>query len=364
MSEDDLDQAAQTATEHVAAAGLGVKARPSRPAILKPDVSEGCCTNCQTKLEGPVCHVCGQIDDSYHRPIGSLLGQLMEGVFHFDGRVAKTIPPLLVRPGSVTRTYLKGARARFIPPLRLYLLASLLFFLLVGVFASFDIGPVTLDGETAARASLDEALEAGEITQDEYDRAFEALRGIGLVEEQAQEGRPARPEGLPPPGDGSALDATGGDSATPGFNLADWPAFERRLERIAADPEGLTASTIAWIPRLMFALVPVYAGLLTLSFAWRRGYFYYDHLIVSLHFHAALFLAMSLGFLVSPLIGTGWVILALLIYSNAYLYRVMRVVYARGRATSVVRVLALDLVYFLILLVALVTAFILGVLSL
>ena len=54
---------------------------------------------------------------------------------------------------------------------------------------------------------------------------------------------------------------------------------------------------------------------------------------------------------------------ALLVYSNWYLYRLNRVVYGRGRFTSVLRVLTLDSIYFFILMSTLLVALILGALS-
>ena len=133
--EGELDETAQTAGEHVAAAAAeparAARARPSRPAELAPDAPQGVCANCSTPLQGPVCHQCGQLADEYHRPVRGLVGELIEGLLALDGRVARTLPNLLARPGRITRDYLKGRRARYMPPFRLYIVASLIFFLLV-----------------------------------------------------------------------------------------------------------------------------------------------------------------------------------------------------------------------------------------
>jgi hypothetical protein len=87
-------------------------------------------------------------------------------------------------------------------------------------------------------------------------------------------------------------------------------------------------------------------------------------LIVSLHFHSALFFAMAIGLLLVPFIGIGWVSLALIVYSNVYLYRLNRVVYGRGQFSSILRTLTLDSLYIFVLLSALLMAVILGALSL
>ena len=358
MSE-EIDEAAGTVAEHVAAAGLGVRVRPSRPAALESDAGDGECANCRTGLKGPVCHVCGQVDDGYHRPIGSLVAQIVEGLVYLDGRVARTLPGLMIRPGEVTRRYLKGQRARFIPPFRLYLIASLAFFLLLGLMAD---GPkLALPAEQAAsldsaREEVAAARESGEMTAEE---AAQALTALDMIDRAAA---PLRAEAARSAEEGAAGETAGAQA--PGEPAGALQAsIEEKLRRIAADPERWADETMAWVPRIMFVLVPIYAGLLALSFLWRRGYFYYDHLIVSLHLHSALFLAMALGVLAAPLIGAGWVLLGLLVYSNAYLYRMHRVVYARSRITSVLRTLALDLAYLLVMAFALVGVVILGFFS-
>ena len=147
-----------------------------------------------------------------------------------------------------------------------------------------------------------------------------------------------------------------------------WPLALRRYlgERFAevqADPGGWLERAAQWVPRIMFVMVPVYALLLSLTYAWRRRFFFFDHLIVSLHFHSALFLAASALSLVSGLIGAGLAWLVLLFYSNIYLYRLQRVVYGRGRFASVVRTMTLDVLYFFALLFGFLAVLLLGALA-
>lgn len=136
-----------------------------------------------------------------------------------------------------------------------------------------------------------------------------------------------------------------------------------RFAQVMDEPGRLGQQTMRWIPRLMFVMLPLYAGLLAFTYLWRPQFLFFDHLIVSLHFHSALFFTMALGALVSPLIGMGWVVMGMIVYSNWYLYRLNRVVYGRGGFSSVLRVMVLDGIYFGFLMTALLTAVILGALS-
>ena len=46
----------------------------------------------------------------------------------YDGRVARTFRLLLRRPGALTIDVLEGRRARYVSPVRAYLVASLVYF--------------------------------------------------------------------------------------------------------------------------------------------------------------------------------------------------------------------------------------------
>src|SRR5689334_22656711 len=85
------------------------------------------CANCQTALEGPYCHACGQNADTHHRSIGHLIWEAIEGMFHLDGRLALTLPALFLKPGGLAKDYMEGRIVRHVPPFRTFLVALLLF---------------------------------------------------------------------------------------------------------------------------------------------------------------------------------------------------------------------------------------------
>lgn len=111
--------------------------------------SRGECSNCGTVLRGRICHSCGQDSDSFHRPVWALISEVLDGLIGLDGRLWRTLPALMFRPGYLTRRYLEGVRARYVQPFRLYLFASIAFFLLF----SFSNGG--WDNRTNDAAELD-----------------------------------------------------------------------------------------------------------------------------------------------------------------------------------------------------------------
>lgn len=97
------------------------------------------CRNCQTSLDGAYCPACGQRNIDLERPIWSLIGDVVKETFELDGRAALTIKTLFHHPGMLTYEFLAGRRRAYTPPLRLYLVISISFFVLVAWLAQSGI---------------------------------------------------------------------------------------------------------------------------------------------------------------------------------------------------------------------------------
>ena len=350
----------------------------------------GTCRNCGASLVGSHCHVCGQVNDNLHRPIWSLIADALEGFFSLDGRFLKTVPALLFRPGRLSAHYLNGARARFVQPFRLLLFASVIFLVAVtaigGDFTSIDFGDDDLDAADLAEIDEELAVLAAELEQDgdaspqeiaqlraEID-ALQAVAAAGgtVVSPQVRElhriqqrrdakcglRRTILPEDL---GDCPAERS----DTEPEFEIAlgtrnvdsenlTWPLGVRRFivdrsEIIIDDPNRFLEAMNNWTSRVLIGLFPVYALLLALTHFWKRRFFYYDHLVVSLHFHAFLFILLT-ALIAAGQILAWWIIVpTFLIWSNLYLYKVHRLVYGCGRFSSTLRTLVLDVLYLIVL---------------
>ncbi|RPE79842.1 DUF3667 domain-containing protein [Vulcaniibacterium tengchongense] len=85
------------------------------------------CENCGTALQGRYCHACGQSIVNPIRHTAHAIEEVFEAFWHLDGRVFRTLRDLLV-PGRVAINYLLGQRARYIAPLRLFVVLSVLTF--------------------------------------------------------------------------------------------------------------------------------------------------------------------------------------------------------------------------------------------
>lgn len=117
-----------------------------------PQAQAAGCENCGTALQGHYCHACGQSAHSPIRNFAHAVEEVFESFWHLDGRIFRTLRDLFV-PGRVARGYLAGHRVRYIAPLRLFVILSLLTFfmgkLLLHVEPRFSVGgePVTFGAD-------------------------------------------------------------------------------------------------------------------------------------------------------------------------------------------------------------------------
>jgi hypothetical protein len=97
------------------------------------------CRNCQTPLDGEYCRRCGQRDLDLERPIWSLATDVIRETFEVDGRAWLTVKTLVHHPGRLTSEFLAGRRRTYTPPLRLYLVTSIAFFVFAAWLAQVGV---------------------------------------------------------------------------------------------------------------------------------------------------------------------------------------------------------------------------------
>lgn len=96
------------------------------------------CENCHLPLSGPFCANCGQEADSKLKYFWVVIMHLLDDIFSFDSRASRTLFPLLTRPAFLTNEYFAGRRVHYVPPLRLYLFISIVFFLTLKFFIAAE----------------------------------------------------------------------------------------------------------------------------------------------------------------------------------------------------------------------------------
>lgn len=129
------------------------------------------CHNCHTLLqpEDNYCPHCGQENHDLKVPLGHLLLEVIEGFTHLDTKLLNTLKSIFLSPGKLTKDFLEGRRGRYIPPIRLYFLASFLFFLLLSTMIDKALDSKTgedfMNGFTDSFSSSDNKAKLNELNK-------------------------------------------------------------------------------------------------------------------------------------------------------------------------------------------------------
>jgi hypothetical protein len=100
------------------------------------------CPNCGASLDGAFCAQCGQKVSPLNPSFGEFLHDLVHELTHVDGKIVQSIRLLLTRPGFLSREHFEGRRVRYVTPIRLYLVFSLLYF---AIAAFAPLGGLTVN---------------------------------------------------------------------------------------------------------------------------------------------------------------------------------------------------------------------------
>jgi hypothetical protein len=304
------------------------------------------CANCHFTFRSDVpdefCPRCGQQNHDVNLSFGHVAEEFLEGVFHFDGKVFRTARLLLLKPGELTRRFLIGQRVPYVPPIRLYVFISFIFFLVLGWAA----------GHTANKEADD----------------FRQGLVIGFSKKKAADtaqtgGKPAANELNLPLSNGATInerDLVGlpDHATTMQVDSLIWrkgaePTFGRRLivkrflrwrhvETAEVMHETLRVASVA-----MFLLMPLAALLLKL--AYRRQHLYYlGHLVFTIHLHCVLFVLIMLG-IPFELVGLAAVGTWLPVLIVPYFLLAMHRVYNQGWGKTLAKTLLLTTTYCILL---------------
>src|ERR1044072_8922950 len=135
------------------------------------------CENCGAHLEGHWCAKCSQPAIDYRRSFRHVIADLLNEFLNWDSKFFATIGLLLVRPWKLTSEFLAGHRVRYVHPLRLYLLASILFFFAFNyAIKSAHFDPINLSPEN--RAEIQDELQRQNIAPEVRAKIEAALGGI------------------------------------------------------------------------------------------------------------------------------------------------------------------------------------------
>jgi hypothetical protein len=337
----------------------------------QPERKEKDCLNCGTDVHGRFCHVCGQENIVGHQNFWSLCKHFVYDILHFDGKFYPTLYNLFTRPGRVAKEYVKGKRASYLDPIRMYLFTSAVFFLIFFSVNSFRVNPEDIGGQISnkERYKLAKSKEK-KLKSDPSDTVLQ--RQIALLRDTA------RPIDLQAAGlneDYSVLSFSerkynsereydSVQNLLPKAERDNW--FKGRLikksiainQKYGKDSEGANAFIsflVHKLPYLLFVSLPFFAFLLKLLYIRRKSFFYSDHAVFTLYHYIFTFILLLFVFAFNALKtwtgwhALGWLVTLLGIYWPVYLYFEMKTFYGQGWARTLGKFLLLNILGILVL---------------
>lgn len=327
---------------------------------------EKVCLNCNARVFGPYCHVCGQHNVEPKETALGLVVHFFNDITHFEGKFITSLRYLFFRPGLLTAEYIRGRRASYMNPVRMYVFASAFFFILFFSFFSKPGEDVEMVKFKETKDSIKpnrnipafskvEALKKAKNKKD--SAAIDSLFKTGLTQNR------------------SAIDSTLGRKrrGMMGFSnnnyktIAEYDSAQKKLskkdqdsrleqmiskrlilidEKYEGDLKKFNAAlfdhAMHSLPKVLFISLPLFAFVLFLLYVRRKKFYYVSHVIFVIHFYVFLFLVLLLYFSnVKLQAKTSWdltlVSAALWIYMFLYLYKAMRKVYDQGRAKTILK---------------------------
>jgi len=259
------------------------------------------CRNCGAPAAGKYCGECGQSTALHPPTAGEFLHEFVGHHVALEGKLWKTLGKLLFQPGSLTVEYFAGRKLRYVNPLRLYLSVSLILFAVLGL-VNPKVNVVTYDPasrQMTAPLSHDETMR---------------LAGESLEK----------------------------------FNFA--PAWVKehaaKFLALTGEQQGqrMSHAFTSYSPYAFFLLLPVLALLLKL-FYLRRDLYYGEHLVCAFHLQTAWFIFELADVLVVQAAFGSVTELVITVYTALAVHRV----YGGRWWATIMRVLALGLVYSMLL---------------
>ena len=305
------------------------------PVEAEVNVEVARCGNCGVALLGNYCSDCGQEDREVRRPFWRILRQLFHAVFELDGRVYRSLFFLYTRPGFLSTEYLNGRRTRYTPPLRMFLVLSISFFLIVSIAGTFGnifvnetdfnmtTGGEELDPEAQQQSNQPiRDLIAGETEDDDLAELDFSPQDVRAFLEQLE---------FPflPAATGEQLREFIVEQATDNY-------VEMR-----EDPLGFfrdfIGESLEYVTIFILVMMPLLALVQWVLFIF-KGRYYVEHFILTLHNHSFLIVSTYLLAVTGIVSGQfpalegfiGWVDFIIVMWAWIYLYLSLKFFYGTG----------------------------------
>ncbi len=353
------------------------------------------CLNCGHLLDisDKYCPNCSQANSNKKLVLKDFFDEFFSNLINYDSKLLKTLYSLLIKPGTITKDYIKGKRVAYTNPFRFLLSLAFLYFLMVTYDNSLsNLDDLDLKDRIEKTGPLSYAYRESD-SVDTKKQTEEALANLDSLRNL---------EKIPIPGVQN-LDSLGSiinqgiqeEARKDSFMLANprkyfselqrdnsgslmarmeffftflqkdsIKTFEEAKEKYGAEetwknkmafngsksslkaidqPGTYLNNTIAKLPLVIFFFLPVFTVFLWVVYI-RKKYTYTDHLIFSFHNQSLLFILLILSLIIDTIFNTASAGIFLLIF-GFYLYKAMRKFYGQGRVKTIIKYLFLNTMF-------------------
>lgn len=342
-----------------------------------PERKEKICLNCKSVIYGRFCHICGQENTEPKESFWGLLTHFVYDITHFDGKFFQSTKYLLFRPGFLAAEYLRGRRASYLNPIRMYVFTSAFFFILFFSVIARDSAETDTERKQALIEELND-LKQELMAETDSARVKKLEKKINRTKTR-----------IALVGQSGILKMSDTDSTDRDWILFDnmprsereYDSLQQRLpsskragwflgnvnrEMVALNEkyrgrkqafiEKFNEKFSHSIPQMMFVSLPLVALLLQLLYFRQRQYYYVNHVIFTINLYTAIYLLILVFYAVSWMYGlTGYRVFEILAFLSFlsiffYLYKAMRNFYRQRRAKTVFKFLLFLFGFFLLML--------------
>lgn len=365
------------------------------------------CLNCGHLLDvsDKYCPNCSQANSTKKLVLKDFFDEFFSSLINYDSKLLKTLYSLLVKPGTITKDYIKGKRIAYTNPFRFLLSLAFLYLLMFTYNNSFsDLDKVAdnFNNNVSDSSPLSFDFGTGQLSADSTELRKQTEKGLKRLDSLGISDAPvskqmahldslgiftSKKKGIdkdsfmlanPKTYFKGLQDSTGTnsfilkmeffastikhdtissfDEAKNKYGIESSTSnkmafnFSNSLLRVIEQPSSFLNSTISKLPFAIFFFLPLFTVFIWVVYI-RKNYTYTDHLIFSFHNQSLLFILLILSLIVDSIFDTASSGLFLLIFS-IYLYKAMRKFYGQGRFKTIVKYLFLNTMFtFLALLV-------------
>ena len=346
------------------------------------------CLNCNTEVQGRFCHICGQENVEPKETVWGLVSHFFHDITHFDGKFFTSLKWLVVKPGFLSKEYIRGRRARHLNPIRMYVFTASLFFILFFSFffdvKNLKVGTSNRKKNTKESVLIPEKIKENALANAETkEDSANIEKGYRYINKFADSGITSKKNETEGPVKSDTSKRPKGENNT-NFNLFSntsgyrsvahydsvqhslspelrdgW--FTRSLKRKEIDinlkikEEGASKVFSQWIdkfmhsfPQILFISLPLIALVLQLLYIRRKQFYYTNHGIFLIHIYIYSFINLLVFFAIGKLGSTlgwnwvGWIQFVLGLHALWYVYKAMRNFYGQRRSKTIVKFFLLN----------------------